>query len=109
MLPRCLPDEHVMEGELDDVIGGGDEAPEAVEERHPRLGQDVEDGELVAEGELRGVAGREDDPRAVGQRDVGPVVALLQRQEESVRLQPNAGQKTLTYRELHTKGSFQAE
>ena len=98
-----------MEGELDDVIGGGDEAPEAVEERHPRLGQDVEDGELVAEGELRGVAGREDDPRAVGQRDVGPVVALLQRQEESVRLQPNAGQKTLTYRELHTKGSFQAE
>ena len=75
-----------MEGELDDVIGGRDEAPEAVEERHPRLCQDVEDGELVAEGELRGVAGGEDDPRAIGQRDVGP--ALLQREEESIRLEP---------------------
>ena len=45
-----VPDQHVVEGELDDVVLGRDEAPEAVEEGHPRLCQDVEYGELVAKG-----------------------------------------------------------
>ena len=32
-----FPNEDVIKGELDDVTGGRDEAPEAVEERHAGL------------------------------------------------------------------------
>ena len=38
MHQSSFPDEDVIKGELDDVICGRDEAPEAVEERHSRLG-----------------------------------------------------------------------